>query len=154
MKELDRFDLGILRILQMNNMTSQRDLGNEIGLSAAAVNRRIRRMEEIGVIQHNVAVVNREHMGNPVTLLVEVMLDSEKLSQVEDAKKKFRACPEIQQCYYVTGGADFILIIVVSSMADYERLTQAVFFSNDNIKSFKTFVAMDIVKIGLDIPLK
>lgn len=60
---------------------------------------------------------------------------------------------EVQQCYYVTGEADFILVVSVRAMGDYEALTRRLFFQNNNVKRFRTFVSMDRVKVGLSIPL-
>jgi DNA-binding Lrp family transcriptional regulator len=74
---------------------------------------------------------------------------SETAEQIERAKREFAACTEIQQCYYVTGKADFVL--VVPSMADYEALTRRLFFGNNNVKRFRTFVAMDRIKVGLSV---
>jgi DNA-binding Lrp family transcriptional regulator len=59
----------------------------------------------------------------------------------------------VQQCYYVTGEADFVLVIVIPTMAAYEALTRRLFFGNTNVKRFRTFVAMDRVKVGLSVPL-
>ncbi|TIO55284.1 MAG: Lrp/AsnC family transcriptional regulator, partial [Mesorhizobium sp.] len=61
--------------------------------------------------------------------------------------------PEVQQCYYVTGEADFILVVTVATMADYEALTRRLFFENNNVRRFRTFVAMDRVKVGLEVPV-
>ncbi|TGR95743.1 Lrp/AsnC family transcriptional regulator, partial [Mesorhizobium sp. M2E.F.Ca.ET.209.01.1.1] len=61
--------------------------------------------------------------------------------------------PQVQQCYYVTGEADFILVVTVATMADYETLTRRLFFANNNVKRFRTFVAMDRVKVGLEVPV-
>jgi DNA-binding Lrp family transcriptional regulator len=151
--ELDRADLAILAILQRDNLMPQREIGAAVHLSAPAIQRRIKRMTETGVIQANVAVVDPERIGRPVTILVEVEAISETSSQIDAAKAAFRAVPEIQQCYYVTGDADFLLVVVVPSMADYEALTQRLFFGNNNVKRFKTFVVMDRVKVGLAAPL-
>lgn len=150
---LDDFDRKILAILQQDNMTPQRTIGEAVNLSAPAVQRRIKRMTETGVIGANVAVVDPEAVGQAITIFVEVEVFSETADQIEDAKRQFAATPEIQQCYYVTGEADFILVIVVPAMADYEALTRRLFFGNNNVKRFRTFVAMDRVKVGLTIPL-
>src|SRR5580698_1197475 len=117
MPPLDRADLAILAILQRDNLTPQRAIGDAVHLSAPAVQRRIKRMTETGVIQANVAVVNPDAVGCPVTIFVEVEVISETADQIEAAKAAFRAAPEIQQCYYVTGDADFLLVVVVPSMA-------------------------------------
>lgn len=149
---LDAFDLAILNILQQDNTTPQRTIGEAVNLSAPAVQRRIRRMEETGVITANVAVVNPAKVGQPITIFVEVEVISETADLIDAAKKELSAAPEVQQCYYVTGEADFILVIVVPTMTDYEALTRRLFFENNNVKKFRTFVTMDRVKVGLAVP--
>ncbi|TXI01786.1 MAG: Lrp/AsnC family transcriptional regulator [Rhizobium sp.] len=148
---LDAFDRRILEILQRDNTTPQRTIGEMVNLSAPAVQRRIKRMTEDGVIRANVAVIDPAAVGQVITIFVEVEVISETAQQIEEAKTAFSAAPEIQQCYYVTGEADFILVIVVPSMADYEALTRRLFFGNNNVKRFRTFVAMDRIKVGLSI---
>ena len=150
-KPLDNFDRKILAILQKDNLTPQRTIGEAIGLSAPAVQRRIKRMTQDGVIQANVAVIDPAAVGQSITIFVEVEVISETAEQIEAAKREFTSTEEIQQCYYVTGEADFVLVIVVPSMAHYEALTRHLFFGNNNVKRFRTFVAMDRVKAGLSI---
>jgi Lrp/AsnC family transcriptional regulator, leucine-responsive regulatory protein len=145
---LDSFDLAILDILQRDNTTTQRAIGEAVNLSAPAVQRRIRRMEEEGVIQANVAVVDPEKVGRPLTIIVWVELERERIDLIDATKRSFAAAPQIQQCYYVTGDADFMLVITVATMADYEDFTRRLFFGDDNVKRFRTFVAMDRVKTG------
>jgi Lrp/AsnC family transcriptional regulator, leucine-responsive regulatory protein len=153
MNQLDAFDVAILAILQKDNSTPQRMIGAVVKLSAPAVQRRIKRMEESGVIKANVAVIDPASVGQPITIFVEVELIGETAELIDAAKKEFTGTPEVQQCYYVTGEADFILIIIVPTMGDYEALTRRLFFQNKNVKKFRTFVAMDRVKVGLQVPL-
>ncbi len=150
---LDSFDLAILEILQRDNTTPQRVIGEAVNLSAPAVQRRIKRMQAAGVIAANVAVVDPARVGQPITIFVEVEVISETADLIDQAKREFAAAPEVQQCYYVTGEADFVLVITVATMGDYEALTRRLFFSNNNVRRFRTFVAMDRVKIGLAVPL-
>lgn len=153
MNDLDNFDISILKILQSNNLTPQRDIGDSIGLSAAAVQRRIKRMRETGIIKADVSVVDTESLKHSVTLIVEVFLERDKINLIDEAQALFTSAPEVQQCYYVTGESDFILIIIVPSMKEYEILTRRIFYSNENIKHFRTLVTMNTVKSGLDLPL-
>lgn len=150
---LDSFDRAILEILQQDNQTPQRTIGERVNLSAAAVQRRIKRMEEGGVISRNIAVIEPTAVGKPITLFVEVELDSETIRHIDEAKRIFIECPFVQQCYYVTGDVEFILVIVISTMSAYEDLTRQLFFNNTNVKKFKTFVAMDRVKVGLTVAI-
>lgn len=153
MTMLDDFDRKILAILQKDNLTPQREIGEAVNLSAPAVQRRIKKMTEAGVIEANVAVVDPASVGHPITIFVEVEVISETASQIENAKREFASTPEIQQCYYVTGEADFVLVVLVPSMAAYEALTRRLFFGNNNVKRFRTFVAMDRIKTGVSVPL-
>jgi len=150
---LDSFDLAILGILQRDSATPQRVIGESVNLSAPTVQRRIRRMEEAGVIQANVAIIDPARVGQPITILVEVEVISETAELIDAAKQEFAAAPEVRQCYYVTGEADFVLVVVVPTMAAYEALTRRLFFGNNNVKRFRTLVAMDRVKVGLTVPL-
>ena len=145
---LDSFDIAILRILQRDNTTPQRVIGEAVNLSAPAVQRRIKRLEQAGVIRANVAVIEPAAVGQAITLFVEVELVSETAQDIDAAKREFTAAEAVQQCYYVTGEADFILVVVVPSMAAYEALTRNLFFENNNVRKFRTFVSMDAVKTG------
>jgi Lrp/AsnC family leucine-responsive transcriptional regulator len=150
---LDAYDLRILGVLQKDATTPLRIIGEAVALSAPAVQRRIKRMEETGVITAQVAVVNPALVGQSITLFVEVEVISETADLLDAAKEAFSSAPEVQQCYYVTGEADFVLVVVVPSMAAYEALTRKLFFANANVKRFRTLVAMDRVKVGLSVPL-
>ncbi len=150
--QLDAFDRKILDILQHDNTTSQRTIGDAVNLSAPAVQRRIKRMTEEGVIRANVALIDPAAVDQPITIFVEVEVISETAEQIEQAKQAFSAAPEIQQCYYVTGEVDFMLVVIVPSMSAYETLTRRLFFGNNNVKRFRTFVAMDRIKVGLSVP--
>jgi DNA-binding Lrp family transcriptional regulator len=151
--QMDDFDRAILRVLQKNNATPQRAIGEIVSLSAPAVQRRIKRMEQDGIIVRNVAMVDPAAVGHPLTLFVEVELESEQLELIDKAKRAFAATPQVQQCYYVTGEIDFILVVVVPSMVEYEALTRRLFFENHNVKRFRTFVTMDRVKVGIEVPV-
>lgn len=148
MTPLDRFDLAILRMLQVNNATPQREIGAAVNLSAPAVQRRIKRMEDEGVIAANVVQIAPEAVGLPITIFVGVELVSETLADIDTMKRRFRDAPEVQQCHYVTGEADFVLVVIVASMTAYEDFTRRMFFQNGNVKKFRTLVSMDPVKRG------
>lgn len=151
--ELDSFDIAILNLLQTDNFIPQRDIGDKIGLSAAAVQRRIKRLTETGYIMANTSILNSQKLGNLITICVNVEMESERIQAIDETKAIFKSCPEVQQCYYVTGDTDFILIVVVPSMHYYEQLCRRLFFANNNIKRFRSFIATDLVKIGSQIDI-
>lgn len=143
---LDRQDRAILQILQRDNKTPQRVIAEEVSLSAPAVQRRIAALEAAGVIQRNVAVLDADALGATITSIVEVQLVDERAATVDRAKAIFRETPEVQQCYYVTGGVSCVLIIVAANMRSYEGLTRRLFAENEQVKSFRSLVALDRVK--------
>lgn len=151
--DLDDFDLAILDILQRDNTVPQRTIGEQVNLSAPAVQRRIKRMQASGVIQANIAVVDPAAVALPITIIVEVQIADERYDLINAIKRSFLDAPEVQQCYQVTGEADFVLIVVVASMSDYQALCRRLFHDNPNVTKFKSLVAMDRVKIGLSLPL-
>jgi DNA-binding Lrp family transcriptional regulator len=149
----DSFDLAILGILQTDNHVSHREIGEQVCLSAPAVQRRISRMEAAGIIEANVALCSPDALGRPLTIVALVQMVGEKQEEIDRAKLEFQRAPEIQQCYYVTGEADFVLVMSLRDMKEYEALTQRLFFGDPNVKRFQTLVAMDRVKTNGPIPV-
>lgn len=152
-RPLDSFDRAILRIVQRDNKTPQRAIAEAVNLSAAAVQRRIAAMEEAGIIARNVAVVDPETVQLAITAIVEVHLRDERAATVDAAKALFREAPEVQQCYYVTGGTSFVLIIITKDMRSYEALTRRLFEQNDFIDRYRTLIALNRVKADTSIVL-
>ena len=150
---LDRFDLAILDILQADNTTPQRVIAQAVNLSAPAVQRRIQRLKDSGVIRANVAVLDPVKVGKPLTIVLEVHLDNERPDRTAPLRTRIAAEDAVQQCYSVTGEADYLLVVNVASMADYEALTRRLFEGDDNIKRFRTSVALASLKTGLRVPL-
>ena len=151
--QLDAYDRKLLQLLQTNNRLSQRELADAVNLSPSAVNRRIAALEADGVITANTSVVDPSRVGKPITVLVQVKLESERLDLLDEVKKRFVDCPQVQQVYYVTGDFDFLLVLSVADMTEYERLTRELFFVSGNVKSFQTHVAMQRAKVSLGVAI-
>lgn len=150
---LDNFDRAILRIVQRNAKTPQRKIAERVNLSPAAVQRRVAAMEDAGIIAANVAIVDTAAVGMAITSIVEVHLTDERIATVDAAKALFRTAPEVQQCYYVTGGISFVLVIVTPDMVAYEATTRRLFAENDAITSFRSLIVLDRVKVGAGIEI-
>lgn len=150
---LDEFDRKILLLLQQNNRMPQRDISEAVNLSPSAVNRRIAAMEAAGIIRANVAIVDPARVGRPITIIVEVTVESERFDLHDAVKRRLAACPQVQQLYYVTGDADFVLVVNVADMAEYERLTRELFFAEGNVKRFRTMVVMERSKVSLGVSM-
>ncbi len=152
--ELDHFDIGILAAVQDNNLQPLREIARAVNLSAPAVARRLQRLRAEGVINQDVSILDAAAIGRPLTLIVEVGVDSERVERLDEVRKRFIECPQIQQCYYVTGEVDFVLIITVTDMEEYDQLTRRLFFAGGNVRHFKTLVAMQRVKVTASLPLE
>lgn len=149
--KLDTWDKKILTLLQRNNRLSQREIADQVNLSPSAVNRRIAALEESGIISANVSVVNASLVGRPITIMAQVKIENERLDLLEEARLRFVKCPQVQQLYYVTGDYDFLLVMNVRDMAEYESLTRELFFASGNIKTFNTIVSMQNAKQGMTV---
>ena len=150
---LDSFDLAILARYQHDTQKPAKTLGEAIGLSPAAVQRRLKRLREGGVISAEVAVVSPDAVGLPVTCIVNVDLEREGALDLDRFSRKMEACTEVQQCYYVTGVADFVMVVVTADMRRYEAFTREQLLEDANVKSFTTMVVLSRVKVGLSVPL-
>ena len=151
--ELDELDRKILARHQRDTRLGAEAIGAEVGLSTAAVHRRLKRMRDGGVIEAEVAVVNPESVGLPLTCVVNVEVDREGREDLDRFSARIRACAPVQQCFYVTGQSDFILVVSVSDMAAYEAFTRDHLLSDPNIRSFTTHVVLARVKTGLALPI-
>lgn len=143
---LDDFDLKILDLVQRDNQMPQRLIADKIGLSPPAVARRLQHLRETGVIQKDISVIDEAAVGRPLTIIVEVTTENERLDLLDAMKERFRRCPQVRQCYYVTSEMDFVLIMSVRDMEEYTELTRELFFDAGNVKSFRTCVSMENVK--------
>jgi len=150
---LDAFDHAILRLLQQDNKISQRIIAETVGLSTPAVQRRIARMEEDGVIQANVAVIDPASVGQALTAIVESRLRDDSSLVMDRAKRYFAGVAEVQQCYFVSGGVSFIIVMVARDVAHFERLVRLHFADHEDIQTYRTLIVLDRVKVGLSLPL-
>lgn len=150
---LDDFDLKILDLVQRDNQMPQRLIADKIGLSPPAVARRLQHLRETGVIRKDISVIDEAAVGRPLTIIIEVTTENERLDLLDAMKERFRRCPQVRQCYYVTSEMDFVLIMSVRDMEEYTELTRELFFDAGNVKSFRTCVSMENVKTNGAIPL-
>ena len=150
---LDKQDLKLLKILQLDVKASIERLSEEVGLSPASIQRRLKRLRKEHVITSDVAIVSPEALGFSMTFIISVQLNRDNIDCFNTFKKKVKNTPRIQQCYYITGEADFILIVMAKDMQDIDQFTQSIFFNDNNVKHFKTSVVMGRTKVSLALPI-
>lgn len=151
--QLDRIDARILEIVQKNNRLNSDVIGDMVGLSATACQRRLKRLRAEKVIEADVAIVAPKAAGRPIQMFVLVALERERADIIDRFKRSIRSTPEVINGFYVTGDTDFLLYISAKDMEDYERFTRNFFYENPDIKGFTTMVVMDRVKVGFALPI-
>jgi Lrp/AsnC family leucine-responsive transcriptional regulator len=151
---LDEIDRKLLKLLQQDALASTDQMGGAAGLSPTAAKRRANRLRASGVIVKNTAVVNPDQLGFGVFTLVFINLERDRREIVNSFKQTIKNHPRILQGFYITGDADFVLLVVSKSLEDYENFTQEFFWDNSDIKSFKTMVVMDNIKLGVELPIE
>ncbi|OED41996.1 ArsR family transcriptional regulator [Chromatiales bacterium (ex Bugula neritina AB1)] len=148
---MDDKDLEILKLVQSNAQLTAEAIGYEVGLSAPAVQKRLKKLRNTGVIEKEIAVLSASKLDRGMTVIVGVVLERESRSHLDLFKRRMRKARAVQQCYYATGEADFLLVVVVKDIAEYEAFTQEYFFDESNVAHFSSSVVMDHVKVSLDV---
>ena len=151
---LDKFDRRILAILQLDARRSAELIGAEIGLSASAVQRRIARLREEGVIVAEVAIVDAKRAGRPLTLIVDVEVERERPELLASLKQWIAQEPAVQEAWYVTGEGDYVLVVSARDVEDYDALMQKLVAENANVRRFQTRVALGTLKRGALVPIE
>ena len=153
MPTLDSIDVRILEVVQKNNRMTSDELGELVGLSATACQRRLKRLRSEGIIEGDVSIVSPKAAGRHISMLVLVSLERERADIIDRFKRSIRSTPEIMIGLYITGDADFALLVTARDMDDYELFTRRFFYENPDIKGFKTMVVMDRVKASFMLPI-
>lgn len=151
--ELDRFDRQLLNLVQEDAGQTAERLAEQIGLSPSAIQRRLKRLREEGVIAREIAVVDSKSVGSPTSFVVSLQVERERPELLAQLRQWLAAQPHIQQVFYVTGEADFILVVTAADTETYDALMSQMMTANPNVKRFTTNVALSVVKRGLTIPV-
>ena len=151
--ELDRFDRQLLNLVQQDAGQTAERLAEQVSLSPSAIQRRLRRMREEGVIVREIAVVDPRKIGRPVHFVVSVQVEHERPGMMTQLRQWLVAQEPIQQVFYVTGEADFVLVVTAPDTETYDALMSRMLDENTNVKRFTTNVVMSVVKQGLGIPV-
>jgi len=150
---LDTIDRKILTILQEDNRITNLALAERVGLSPPPCLRRVRRLGELGVIEKNVALVDPAKVGQGIIAFVGVELDRQREDVLTSFERKIAAQPEVQQCYFVSGEIDYLLLVTCPSMESYNAFARRVLANEHNIKRFRTSFCLSRVKYATAIPL-
>jgi Lrp/AsnC family leucine-responsive transcriptional regulator len=151
--KLDDIDRRILRALQRDGRVQNVELAKEVGLSASPCLRRVKLLEEAGIIDRYVAVLNAAKIGLSLSMFARVWLtaqDAETIDHFMDAMKKL---PQVMECYIMLGESDALLRVVVADLDDYRRFQATHLTRKNGIQNVKTDVPSQIVKQTYTLPL-
>ncbi len=151
--DLDRFDIAILGVLQNDARISNADLAAAIGLSAAPTWRRVRRLEELGVITGYRAEIDRRKIGLGVLAFVRVDTERDNADTTRALEDAIRQWPEVTACHYISGAGTFELQVLVTDLDAYSRWTMETLFKLPNVKDLHTSFSLGEVKSGGALPL-
>jgi DNA-binding Lrp family transcriptional regulator len=150
---LDRYDIAILRELQREARLSNIDLAARIGLSAAPTWRRVRRLEEQGVITGYRAEIDRRCIGLGVLAFVRVDAERSGGDAMRALEQRIRALPEVISCHYISGAGTFELEVMATDLDAYSRFSVDTLLNLPNVKDIHTSFSLGEVKAGAALPL-
>ena len=154
---LDKLDRAILRRLQHNGRETYDVIGEQVGLSPSAVLRRVKRLEDSGVIDRYVALVLPEAVGLGLTAYLNVRLEklteNHKRNPMDVFRASVQAWPEVVECVALTGDMDYLLRVVVADMAHYSRFILDTLLKHPSVEDCKTSFVLDRVKTTTAVPV-
>jgi DNA-binding Lrp family transcriptional regulator len=153
MQNLDEIDRRILRTLQEDGRIQNVELAEKVGLSPSPCLRRVRLLEEAGVIERYVALLNASKIGVGLTVFVRVWLKSQDAKTVDKFTAEIQRIPEIVECHLMAGDSDFLLRVVSADLDAYRRFQAEHLTRIDGVQSVKTEIPMQKVKQTSQLPL-
>ena len=151
--KLDEIDLKILRILQHDADRNISDIGDEVGLSHTPCWRRIRIMQDNGIITGRHALLDAEKVGLDVSIFVFVRLKTHSAELLDDFEQAAAAVPEILQCYTMSGEFDYLLRVIVPTVRDYEKTVKGKLLNLPSVGFLNSHFALNEIKNTTELPL-
>ncbi|MBE0462060.1 MAG: Lrp/AsnC family transcriptional regulator [Halomonadaceae bacterium] len=150
---MDSLDRRILNQLQLDAGMTNQALADAIGLSPSACLKRVNRLRAAGIIDREVALLNPNALGQCLHMVVEVTMERDNKALYQRFLNSALSAPEVKQCYQVTGESDFILIMIVKDLDEYDRFCDQVLYSDDNMRKFRTLLSRKRHKFDISLPL-
>ena len=151
---LDATDIRLLDLLQTDASLSNQELAARAHTSPATALRRVRRLVDTGVIERRIAVLSPDRLGEGLTALVEITLDRQGAEHLDAFEARAVADAAVQQCWRVSPGPDFLLVVRNDDMAGYHALVQRLFTQDVNVRNVKAFFSVKRAKFDPRLPLR
>jgi Lrp/AsnC family transcriptional regulator, leucine-responsive regulatory protein len=151
---LDKTDLKILKILQQNAKITNLQLSAEIGLSPAPTLERVKKLENAKLIQGYYTQLDAEALGIGISAIIQITLTRQVENAISNFKKEINNIPEIMECYQVTGSADYVLIVMMKDIRDFESLISQRLSKMEEIGQMQTMVVLSKPKDSKTLPIE
>lgn len=151
--KLDNFDRQLLNLVQENASLTAEQLSESVALSVSAIQRRLKRLRASGVIIRDTALIDPKRVGGSTFYVVALQVERERPELLIELRRWLTSEPHVQQAFYVTGEADFVLVVTAPDTETYDALMTRMVSENPNIRRFTTNVALGLVKRGSAIPI-
>lgn len=151
--KLDDIDRRLLSALQENGRLPVTDLAEKVGLTTSPCLRRMKILEQAGIIRGYAALVDQKKVGLPVSVFVSVKLEKQREVALERFETAMRNCPQVVECYLMTGPRDYLLRVVAQDLAAYERFLKETLTRVEGIASIESSFALAQVKYSNALPI-
>ncbi|MGE3829829.1 MAG: Lrp/AsnC family transcriptional regulator [Parvibaculaceae bacterium] len=152
--KLDEIDRKILVALQVNGRMPVNDLAEKVGLSSSPCARRVRLLEEAGVIKGYAALIDQAKVGLPISVFASIKLERQREEELDRFSKAISNWPEVADCYLMTGQRDYLMRIVVNDLVAYERFLKDKLTRLKGVASIESSFALGEVKRSHVLPIK
>ncbi len=153
MTELDAIDRKILAILQSDSRVTMQDLADRVDLSVSPCHRRVKLLEERGVISRYIAMVDQKSVGLPVSVFISIKLERQKEEDLNRFARAISKWDEVLECYLMTGNRDYLLRVVTADLPSYEAFLKTKLTRLDGIASIESSFALSQVKYSIALPV-
>jgi Lrp/AsnC family leucine-responsive transcriptional regulator len=153
MSDLDAIDRKILALLQGDSRLTMQELADRIGLSVSPCHRRVKLLEERGVISRYIAMVDQKAVGLPVSVFISIKLARQKQEDLDRFARAIAKWPEVLECYLMTGNRDYLLRVVAADLQSYEAFLKTKLTRLDGIASIESSFALSQVKYSIALPV-
>ncbi len=150
--KLDKIDLAIINTLQNDGRISNSDLSDKVGLSQSACLRRVKSLENQDIIEGYVAIMDQSAAGLPDNVFVQITVERQTKALLSEFERIVKDCPQIMECYLMSGDADYLLRVAVSDASDYEKLHMEVLTTLPGVSQIKSNFSLRTVTKRNDIP--
>ncbi|MFA5573512.1 MAG: Lrp/AsnC family transcriptional regulator [Brumimicrobium sp.] len=144
--QIDKVDEKILNVLKNNAKLSLKEISEKVELSKTPVYERIKKLENSGIIEKYVAIIDNRKLNDGMFVFCSVSLDVQKLKEINHFKEEIRKLPEVQECYLMGGANDFLLKVLVKNLEHYHQFSSGKLAALENVNQIKSTFVLDVVK--------